>query len=35
LTQSVSKAPHIKGYDADGKLVYDSVSDTVYDQSVS
>lgn len=35
LTQSVSKTPHIKGYDADGKLVYDSDSDTVYDQSVS
>jgi hypothetical protein len=35
LTQSVSRTPHIKGYDADGKLVYDSVSDTVYDQSVS
>ncbi|WP_405724013.1 hypothetical protein OG607_16905 [Streptomyces sp. NBC_01537] len=35
LTQSVSRTPHIKGYDADGKLVYDSDSDTGYDQAVS
>lgn len=35
LTEAVSKSPHIKGYDAGGKLVYDSDDDTAYDHSAS
>ncbi|MFI7410339.1 hypothetical protein ACIBU0_16915 [Streptomyces sp. NPDC049627] len=32
LNQQVTVAPHIKGYDADGKLVYDSDDDKYYQQ---
>ena len=36
LTQSVSsRPPHVKGYDVDGKLVYDSDSDAIYNEPVS
>ncbi|MBQ1088131.1 hypothetical protein [Streptomyces sp. B93] len=30
LDQQVTKAPHVKGFDGDGKLVYDSDRDTTY-----
>ncbi|MFF3844350.1 hypothetical protein [Streptomyces sp. NPDC002328] len=32
LNEQVTKAPHIKGYDDGGKLVYDSDTDTTYDK---
>jgi len=32
LTQQVTRNPHIKGYDAGGKLIYDSDEDTSYQQ---
>ncbi|MEU5597456.1 hypothetical protein [Streptomyces sp. NPDC020298] len=34
LHRQVTMAPHIKGYDAAGKLVYDSDRDTVYDKTL-
>lgn len=34
LNQQVTLAPHIKGYDADGKLVYDSDEDTAYQKTL-
>ncbi|MFF3210746.1 hypothetical protein ACFYYB_08770 [Streptomyces sp. NPDC002886] len=34
LDRSVTKAPRVKGYDAQGKQVYDSDQDTVYDKSL-
>ncbi|MEU5086380.1 hypothetical protein [Streptomyces sp. NPDC021356] len=32
LDRQVTSAPHIRGYDADGKLVYDSDEDKTYDK---
>lgn len=34
LNQQVTKAPHIKGYDAAGKLVYDSNQDKYYQKTL-
>ncbi|MCK1820463.1 hypothetical protein MTQ10_12770 [Streptomyces sp. XM83C] len=34
LNRQVTKAPHIKGYDAAGKLVYDSDRDKEYDKTL-
>ncbi|WP_327307030.1 hypothetical protein OG730_29225 [Streptomyces sp. NBC_01298] len=34
LDRSVTKAPRVKGYDAQGKQVYDSDQDKVYDKSL-
>ncbi|MFD3456427.1 hypothetical protein ACFWVC_30180 [Streptomyces sp. NPDC058691] len=34
LTRPVTSAPRVKGYDATGKLIYDSRQDTVYEQTV-
>lgn len=34
LSRQVTVAPHIKGYDADGKLVYDSDGDKYYQQTL-
>ncbi|MFE7712141.1 hypothetical protein ACFU6I_41800 [Streptomyces sp. NPDC057486] len=34
LNQQVTVAPHIKGYDADGKLVYDSDKDKTYQKTL-
>jgi len=34
LTEQVTKNPHIKGYDADGKLIYDSDEDETYTQTL-
>lgn len=34
LTKPVTSAPRVKGYDAAGRLVYDSRQDTAYDQTV-
>ncbi|MGW1030244.1 hypothetical protein ACWD4J_42485 [Streptomyces sp. NPDC002577] len=34
LNQQVTVAPHIKGYDADGKLVYDSDEDKYYEKTL-
>ncbi|MFF9620365.1 hypothetical protein [Streptomyces griseosporeus] len=34
LNQQVTKAPHIKGYDASGKLVYDSDRDKQYEKTL-
>lgn len=32
LTEQVTRNPHIKGYDKDGRLIYDSDEDTSYQQ---
>ncbi|WP_069759067.1 hypothetical protein [Streptomyces sp. LUP47B] len=32
LTQQVTRNPHLKGYDKDGKLIYDSAEDKSYQQ---
>ena len=34
LNQQVTLAPHVKGYDADGKLVYDSDEDKYYQRTL-
>ncbi|MER5178266.1 hypothetical protein ABT009_07795 [Streptomyces sp. NPDC002896] len=34
LNQQVTAAPHIKGYDAEGKLVYDSDQDKTYEKTL-
>ncbi|MEU6350576.1 hypothetical protein ABZ896_14755 [Streptomyces sp. NPDC047072] len=34
LNQQVTASPHIKGYDADGKLLYDSATDKSYEQTL-
>ncbi|WP_316773287.1 hypothetical protein [Streptomyces sasae] len=34
LHRQVTKAPHLKGYDATGKLVYDSDQDTSYEKTL-
>ncbi|AZQ34636.1 hypothetical protein EJ357_15065 [Streptomyces cyaneochromogenes] len=34
LNRQVTEAPHIKGYDADGKLVYDSDGDKYYQRTL-
>ncbi|WSP86792.1 hypothetical protein OG289_17515 [Streptomyces sp. NBC_01235] len=34
LNQQVTRAPHIKGYDAAGKLVYDSDTDSTYERTL-
>ncbi|MEU2422336.1 hypothetical protein ABZ619_15130 [Streptomyces sp. NPDC007851] len=34
LHQQVTRAPHLKGYDAAGKLVYDSDQDTSYEKTL-
>ncbi|NEB04370.1 hypothetical protein [Streptomyces sp. SID13726] len=34
LTEQVTKAPRVKGYDAGGKLVYDSAEDKAYEQTL-
>ncbi|KUL36457.1 hypothetical protein [Streptomyces regalis] len=34
LNEQVTVAPHIKGYDADGKLVYDSDEDKYYERTL-
>ncbi|MER7900719.1 hypothetical protein ABTX62_32735 [Streptomyces sp. NPDC096046] len=34
LNQQVTKTPHIKGFDAAGKLVYDSDTDKTYDKTL-
>ncbi|MEU6380457.1 hypothetical protein [Streptomyces sp. NPDC046909] len=34
LNQQVTKAPHVKGYDKGGKLVYDSAEDSTYEQTL-
>jgi hypothetical protein len=34
LNRQVTKAPHVKGFDAAGKLVYDSDTDTTYDKTL-
>lgn len=34
LNQQVTKAPHVKGYDSGGKVVYDSAKDSTYEQTL-
>ncbi|WP_399498430.1 hypothetical protein [Streptomyces sp. P17] len=34
LTEQVTIAPRVKGYDADGKLVYDSDQDQSYEKTL-